>query len=71
MSVAYDDEPVDRHVIDCSVWVSNWPCDCGADGHADLIDGPMGAFLRPDAGSLADRLEQLARTVFPRAGDAA
>ena len=67
MSVAYDDEPVDRHVIDCSVWVSNRPCDCGA----DLIAGPMGAFLRPDAGSLADRLEQLARTVFPRAGDAA
>lgn len=59
----------DRHTIDCPIWTTHdLPCDCGGD---NLIDGPMGAFLRPDAGSLADRLEQLARTVFPRAGDAA
>ena len=47
-------EPTDRHVARCAVWLSDRPCDCGADDLA--VDMPL---LHPDAGSLADRLERL------------
>lgn len=61
------------------------PCDCGADeelhpadtfgaGFADTrggypIDDPLEDLLRPDAGTLADRLEELGRRIHPRDGD--
>lgn len=59
-----DDHPVDVHVLDCAVWVSELPCDCGADRASRPV------VLLPDVGSLAVRLEQLARTL-PCDGDVA
>ena len=52
-------EPKDRHVARCAVWVSpdpQVPCDCGADDLA--VDMPL---LRPDEGSLADRIDRISR----------
>jgi len=61
------------------------PCTCGADeelhpadtfgaGFADMrggypIDDPLEDLLRPGAGTLADRLEELGRRIHPRDGD--
>ena len=65
VSAMWDDEPGPTHDLRCDVMTRTvGPCRCGA-------DDPLADLLRPEAGSLADRLEQLARTVFPRAGDAA
>ena len=49
-------EPRDRHVAGCAVWLSQAPCDCGADDLA--VDMPL---LRPDEGSLADRIDRISR----------
>jgi len=47
-------EPRDRHVAGCAVWLSQAPCDCGADDLA--VDMPL---LHPEPGSLADHLERI------------
>ena len=73
------DWPAPKHEIRCAVWVThNDPCDCGADEElhpADHfgypIDDPLEDLLRPDAGTLADRLEELGRRIHPRDGDGA
>ncbi len=64
------DWPAPRHEIRCAVWVTHSdPCDCGANTEdpADTLD----ALLRPEAGTLADRLEELGRRIYPCDGDVA
>lgn len=82
MSALWDDEPGPLHDLRCTVLARTvGPCDCGADDPADTfgqgfadsrggypLDDPLDALLRPDAGTLADRLEKLARTLPPRDG---
>jgi hypothetical protein len=47
-------EPSSVHVARCAVWLSDLPCDCGADDLA--VDMPL---LRPDPGSLAEHLDHI------------